>query len=332
MSEHGFPEISSAVLRDNAAQERVERIWKRLEGDLTTSDRRPRSALMLLPAAAVLLFGLGVFVGARWQKPEPQPLTALAPEPMQRAEPSLAGPPGQPRVERTRQPERAVRPPVNRAEAEAPVEELSAEPPPLTLEPVPAPEPINLVAPPAPLSAPAWQRLFDQGEFDAARRELARQGGFAAGFDTALSLAVQSGQRARAIEALRRVVDFFGGDPVAPRAAYKLGNLLEKMGDRAGAAEAFAHYRRLSPTGDLAEDALARQVGVAIERGDLERARQLADQYAKDFPNGRRLSDIRDRLQKLSGTVAAESGDAGAPSSEELPAEEPQDDDGDRAK
>jgi hypothetical protein len=72
--------------------------------------------------------------------------------------------------------------------------------------------------------------------------------------------------------------------------------MLDAAGDRKGANEAFAMYRRLSPKGEFAEDTLARQIDAAIERGDLPLARKLADQYATDFPSGRRLGEIKKQL------------------------------------
>jgi hypothetical protein len=82
----------------------------------------------------------------------------------------------------------------------------------------------------------------------------------------------------------------------------------------------------LSPKGDFAEDALARQVEVAIEQGNVELARQLADQYAKDFSNGRRLRELRAQIAKLSGEPTKpvpKAGASGTPRTEdEAPSDE----------
>ena len=123
-------------------------------------------------------------------------------------------------------------------------------------------------------------------------------------------LARATGSRDQAVTALRRLLTVHPDAPEAPLAAWTLGNLLEQAGDRSGAAEAFALYRRLSPTGDFAEDAAARQFESALSEGNLELARQLVDQYAKDFPHGRRVAELREELAKVEAEVAG----AGAPS------------------
>jgi transmembrane sensor len=185
---------------------------------------------------------------------------------------------------------------------------------------------------------PKWEMLLNEGSYQGARKAIESEpGGFdavirSASPDQLLSLADiarATGLPARALQALRRVVDEFPGDPSAPLAAYTLGKELEKAGDKAGAARAFDISRRLSPKGSLAEDALARQVEAAVEQGNVELARQLADEYAKDFPKkSRRLSELRAQIAKLTGepTKAAAKSGAGATSSaeDEGPSEEPE--------
>jgi hypothetical protein len=75
--------------------------------------------------------------------------------------------------------------------------------------------------------------------------------------------------------------------------------LLEQAGDRSGAAAAYATYRRLSPTGDFAEDAAARQVDAALSQGNLELGNRAMEEYAQNFPKGRRLAELRKRLNAL---------------------------------
>jgi TolA-binding protein len=84
-----------------------------------------------------------------------------------------------------------------------------------------------------------------------------------------------------------------------------LGNELVKAGDPNRAAQAFAMYRALSPQGDFAQDALARQFEVAADQGNLEDARKLAEQYERDFPEGTRRDDIRARLEELTQAASA---------------------------
>jgi TolA-binding protein len=91
-----------------------------------------------------------------------------------------------------------------------------------------------------------------------------------------------------------------GADPNAPVAAWMLGNELAKTGALAEAEQAFAMYRALSPSGDFAEDALARQVDMAAEQGNLDHARKLAGQYLKEFPDGPRSADMQVELEQWS--------------------------------
>jgi hypothetical protein len=155
------------------------------------------------------------------------------------------------------------------------------------------------------VTTPAWQGLANGGEYEAAWFELAAGGGFEAVLDGASAeqsmlladVARATGQRQRAIVALRRVVSEFAHEPVAPLAAWTLGGLLLKAGDEAGAMEAFAVYRSLSPEGDFAEDALVRQIRAAVDRGDREQLQVLRAQYEQDFPSGRRRSEVERWLE-----------------------------------
>jgi hypothetical protein len=315
-----LPEISPAALRDHGDEERIERIWRRLESDLATAPARPRAALWWAPAAVFIVFGAGVIVGARWSKSEIGPATARV-----EAEPRGAG------EEPASAPDERAAEPIEPAEQPEPLRQRRM------LAPPPAPSP-EIEAPPAPTSAlvpsgpPEWHRLAQTGDLRAARAVLERQGGFepalaGASPDQLMSLADiarDAGLAARAIQALRKVVQQFPGDPNAPIAALNLGQLLRKAGDREGAAQAFGLYRSLSPKGEFAEDALARQVEVAVEQGNLEQAQKLADQYGKDFPNGRRLAEIRAQIAKLSGEPAEGPGsEPPAGSEDESPSEEP---------
>jgi hypothetical protein len=119
--------------------------------------------------------------------------------------------------------------------------------------------------------------------------------------------------------ALKRVLAAYVSAPEAPIAAWSLANLLDQSGDRAGAADAYATYRRLSPTGDFAEDAAARQVDVAFAQGNLELAGRAVDEYAQNFPKSKRLGELRKRLAAL----AAPSDATSAEPEEEDDANEP---------
>jgi TolA-binding protein len=149
--------------------------------------------------------------------------------------------------------------------------------------------------------------LANAGDFTGARVALDQVGGFDAALATAspeelmslADIARASGGREQAVRALRQVLSAHASAPEAPLAAWTLGNMLDKAGDRKGAAEAFALYRRLSPTGDFAEDAAARQVDVALSQGNPERVTELVEEYARSFPNGRRVAEFRRALAKL---------------------------------
>ncbi len=297
-------DIPDGVLRDGATRERIDRVWSRIENDLPSSSTRQRAALWWAPAAVVIVFGAGVFVGTRWAYPAPSSAALVQAEPMSGGE--------------AQRPPEAYRP----SHASEPVDPESTLTSPRTRRPLRAPIALPVegpalveVAEPLPSAVeaptPEWQRLAALGDYEAAHRALESGSGFDAAADRATAeqlmllhdLARIKGQRARATSALRKVVERHRGDPNAPLAAYTLGTLLEKDGDRAGAAAAFTLYRELAPKGDLAEDVLARQVEVALEQGDLGRARELARQYARDYPNG-------DGLAKFEAQLAVH-GDAG---------------------
>ncbi len=162
------------------------------------------------------------------------------------------------------------------------------------------------------LAQPSWSVFADRGEYAAAFQELDQSGGF----DTVISsgsseelmtlvdVARFVGRQGRAIQALRAVTQRFQGDANAPLAAMILGNLLSRAGDAAGAAEAYALNRQLSPGGDFAEDALVREFDMALADGDLASVERLQSQYATEFPEGRHSSDLRARRAKLAARIS----------------------------
>jgi hypothetical protein len=291
-------DIPTELLRDHGDRARIERIWQSVEADLPLASRRqPARALLLMPAMALATFGVGVAVGARWfgaEPPPPPPVVTV--EPAVVAEPGAAVPVAQTPA---RTPDHRLRTrrrtPVQSGVPEAPGTASAA------VEMVEVPEPS------APLLPAQWQLFADDGLYPEALAAVERQGGFDAVLSAAtaeqlmllVDVARATGQRDRAILALRRVVSQHGSDPNAPVAAWMLGNELAKAGDPEGAAQAFATYRALSPQGDFAEDALARLFEGAVEQGNLEHARRLAEQYANDFPDGPRGEDIRAGLAGL---------------------------------
>jgi len=320
MSRRRLPEIPKAALRDYEGSEQSVAIWRRLKSDLRVhKPREVRSSWLLVsvPALAAVLFGSGVFVGARFVRPQAMPFVQAEPRPQ--AAPAAAAVP----TKNTAEPEvaspetKVMQSHTRRSTRLSP----SAEPHSFSsLESSPH-------AAPAQALAPEWQRLVELGDFSGARRALDRQGGFDVAMSHAspselmslVDVARASGERGQAISALRQVLAHAEA-PEAPLAAWTLGNLLDQTGDQPGAAQAFALYRRLSPAGDFAEDAAARQVDVALREGNLELVTQLVEDYARDFPHGRRLSEFRRAERALQGRDQ----DAGA--KPEVVRDEPEDD------
>jgi tetratricopeptide (TPR) repeat protein len=175
------------------------------------------------------------------------------------------------------------------------------------LEIVPGPEIAPAPPVPVPPGPPEWQRLANLGEFDNAWQALEKEGGFDAALAAAspeqimllVEIARFTRNRGRALQALRQLIKLHPDSPQAQDAAWVLANMLEQAGDRAGAAEAFALYQRLSPKGDLFEDSVVRQVELAIEQRDLDKARRLAEEHARKYPDSARLAEIRLGLERL---------------------------------
>lgn len=293
--------------RDQGDPARIERIWGHLEGSLRAEQRRERRRPVVALCAAAAVFGFGVLVGRSTLEPEAPPIemaatellapepqvveeTHVSPESRERPSAAPAGPPRRPgprrqAVTRRSAPTTTVQP--EREEAPVEVEFVPARP---------APE----------VQVPRWLVLVDRGEYAAAFQAVDEAGGFdavvaqasAEELMTLADVARAAGQQGRAIQVLRRVIQLYPDDPNAPVAAMMLGNLLYRAGDAVGAAEAYALNRSLSPQGDFAEDALAREFEVALEAADVERARALATQYEREFPQGRRLGDIQEQLAR----------------------------------
>ena len=310
MSSRRLPEIPKTALRNYESSEQSAAVWRRLKAELrahTPSERRSPLHWAWAPALSVVFFGSGVFVGVRFVRPQAPAVV--------RAEPSVhALPAGGPTsakdpgiLPKTAEP--PAKPLPVRARRSATSGSSSAEP--LFLGP--GDRSPSLPAQPAPVAD--WQRLVEVGDFTGARRALDRQGGFDVAIARAtpaelmslVDIARATGERAQAMSALRQVL-LHADAPEAPLAAWTLGNLLEQAGDQPGAAQAFALYRRLSPAGEFAEDAAARQIDVALAEDNAELVTQLVEDYARDFPRGRRLGEFRRAERKL----ASSDRDAGA--------------------
>jgi len=306
MKQSTLPEIPETALRDYSKGPHIERGWKRLEQELGPAVVQRRSALWWAPALAAVTFGAGLFVGAKFLRGDAQSAGVSAEHPFV---PQPAAGPVAPAVQapETKKPNKAVPP---RAlprvhDVELPsVEEVMPE--------LPREEPTPYT--PAPQAGPPeWEQLANAGDFAAAKKALERVGGFdtvvrSAGPGELMTLADIArvvGERDQALRALRRLLEVYPGADETPPATWTLANLLDQAGDKVGAAEAYALYRRLSPSGDFAEDALARQVDSALDQGSLEELVRLVAQYENDFPNGPRLEEFRAELAKRSGAAPA---------------------------
>jgi hypothetical protein len=300
-----LPEIPRGALRDYEGSERAAAVWRRLKVDLPApppSARRSAFVWVWAPALSVVLFGSGVLVGARFIRP--QALPGVQAEPRVAAARAAGAVP----MQNGSEPEVAV-PQVKALHARA-RRVVSAESRPVESLGYPSDDGAPRVsATPAPI--PEWQRLVEVGDFRGARHALDLQGGFDVAMAHAsptelmslVDIARASGERVQATNALRQVLAHPDA-PEAPLAAWTLGNLLDQSGDQPGAAQAFALYRRLSPAGDFAEDAAARQVDVALVEGNAELVTQLVEDYARDFPHGRRLAEFRRAEQALATSDA----------------------------
>ncbi|HKO46586.1 MAG TPA: hypothetical protein VJV79_02615 [Polyangiaceae bacterium] len=323
MGRRRLPEIAKSSLRDYDSSEQSAAVWRRLKSELRGYKPRERRSPLLwvwAPALAAVLFGSGVLVGARLIRP--QALAFVQAEP--RAQPVPAA--GPVTTKNTAEPEVSL----PEAKVQHPHARRSAR---LSAS---AAVPLSYgsldsspYAAPTQAPAPEWQRLVEIGDFPGARRALDRQGGFDVAMAHAspselmslVDIARASGERGLATSALRQVLAHAEA-PEAPLAAWTLGNLLDQAGDQPGAAQAFALYRRLSPAGDFAEDAAARQVDVALAEGNLELVTQLASDYARDFPHGRRLSEFR----RAERALRSQNGDRDAGPKTDTVHDEPDDD------
>jgi hypothetical protein len=330
MTRASFPDIPPDALRDHAPAERVERVWRRLELDVTSAPRARGLSWWWAPVAAAAVFGLGVAVGMRAHAPE-IPVAAVA-EP--RA--ALPAPGAGPVPEPVASAEELQTPPTHKRSRSRPATRTQGSP--ADVYPSPYGEAPAFPSNDAPTVAEfaEWERLAESGDFRAAKAALDREGGFdrvaarasASQLLVLADVARASGSREQATRALRRVLSSYLSAAEAPVAAWTLGNLLEQAGDRSGAAEAYATYRRLSPTGDFAEDAAARQVDAALSQGNLELGRRAMEEYAQNFPTGRRLAELRQRLAALEapvdgGAAAGTDADEGDDDSAEPPAASP---------
>jgi len=185
-----------------------------------------------------------------------------------------------------------------------------AAPDPATAEPIPTPEQVQnleprLAAESAPATRPtagaggSWRNLAKDQNYVGALARLTAEGPNSVR-DTpedlllAADVARLGGRPDRAVAPLQRVMADHPFDPRAPLAAFTLGRtLLEQLGRPREAARAFATARRLDRGGTLTQDALAREVESWAGAGEAEQAHERAVEYARLYPQGRRLAAVR---------------------------------------
>jgi transmembrane sensor len=150
----------------------------------------------------------------------------------------------------------------------------------------------------APVSseAPAWQDLAERGQYHEAYDSLRNETQVPVRDEThelllAADTARLSGHSSEAVPYLRRILLRHRDDPRAYLVAFTLGRvLLDELGQPAEAADAFERAR--ASRGPLAEDALAREVEAWARAGDPRRARALAVEYQRAYPQGRRIRAV----------------------------------------
>jgi len=137
-----------------------------------------------------------------------------------------------------------------------------------------------------------WRTLNQDGDVEGAYR-LLEQG---AAVDDSVEALMEAADAARiaghldqTVRYLRKAVADHRPDPAAPLAAFTLGRLLlGQLGRPSEAAEAFATVRALAPEGDIAQDALAREVEAWSKAGRLDQAYVRAQLFIQSYPESRR--------------------------------------------
>ncbi|MCB9652332.1 MAG: FecR domain-containing protein [Deltaproteobacteria bacterium] len=142
----------------------------------------------------------------------------------------------------------------------------------------------------------AWQDLAEDGRFgDAyeAMQEAPERPVGTAELMLAADVARLSGHPREAVGYLEQVVER-RDDPRALPAAFTLGRILQReLGAPKRAAEAFHVAWSLAPTGSLAEDALAHEAECWSRAGQDDKARARAQDYLRQYPNGRKATAMR---------------------------------------
>jgi transmembrane sensor len=139
--------------------------------------------------------------------------------------------------------------------------------------------------------------LAHQGDYPGAYKVLSQSPNAVGANAEELMLAADSARLSshptEALVYLRRVTQDFPNDARAALSAFTQGRiLLSQLGRPAEAARAFQLARRLSPSGALAEDALARQAEALFRAGSADAAEQLFAEYEQRYPQGKHRATL----------------------------------------
>ena len=152
-----------------------------------------------------------------------------------------------------------------------------------------------------------WDHLFAKAETDAEklyllndlvesiRTTIYRQSLFAA-FELAVHTAAENGTPITAEfldETYRGLIAKYPHNWRVSTAAFIWARVEQARGRHAAAAKAYALYRRRSPSGPLAEDALAGEARARKAAGQTSLARRLARSYLKKYPRGTHAKAMR---------------------------------------
>jgi transmembrane sensor len=142
-----------------------------------------------------------------------------------------------------------------------------------------------------------WRTLAARGDNASAYQKLTESGVRVMGADDLLlaaDVARLSGHPSEAASYLERFLGEHGSDGRASVAAFSLGHLLmNRLGRPAEAARRFAEARRRTRGDSVAEDSLAREVEAWSRAGDKARAKSIAEEYLRIYPNGHRAKAVR---------------------------------------
>lgn len=179
--------------------------------------------------------------------------------------------------------------------------EPQGQPVPDVVVPQPSPSP-----PPPSRGELAWRRLLASGQlwegFQAADRAGLQRVSQIATARELLALADAArlhGSPARAVTLLLRVRQRFPETKDAAAAAFRLGlTAFEGAHAYAEASKWFETYLREQPAGPLMGDSFGRLMKAKSLSGDLEGARDVAQQYLRRFPEGPYAADARGILSR----------------------------------